>query len=165
MESTNPQLNLKGIREFIDNMEIAKLTNMDYHSHMNTLFKLLPNNPISSIEIVNLIKTQDLSKQKKMLTVLVKFAPNVGVYRTEYELVRKETNKIPRTPFDKDITNLGQKILEIQGPTYRFLFQILHEHTANRTMDYHRIKIKNFYKKTDNYITVNGKLVFNQLKP
>jgi len=167
MEPTKPttQLNLKGIREFINNMEIAKLTNRDYHSHMNTLFKLLPSNPISSTEIVKIIKTQNSNRQKKMLTVLVKFAPDVAVYKTSYEEVRKEINKIVPAKFDKDITNLGENILEIQDPVYKFLFQILHSRDTPdyRMMDYHTLKINNFDKKTDNYLTVGGKMVFNTL--
>ena len=62
--STNPQLNLKGIHEFIDNLEIAKLTNRDYHSHVNVLFKLLPNNPISSIEILKSLRNKTCLDRK-----------------------------------------------------------------------------------------------------
>jgi len=60
-------LNLRGIREFIDTLQIAKLTNRDYKSHINILFRLLPNNPVSSTEIVNVIKTQTLILQKLLV--------------------------------------------------------------------------------------------------
>ena len=67
--------------------------------------------------------------------------------------------------FNKDISNLSENILKIENPVYRFLFQILYSRDLPdyRMMDYFTIKIKNFNKKIDNYLSVGGVLVFNAL--
>lgn len=124
------------------------------------------------IDTINWENTEETSKQIDAITpvsyipallgILVVWKPELIYYSSMLEQFRAKIAEQPKKQFNQDITGIEQKINKIPDPIYRLLFKIFNTKDGVRRMgDYHSLKINHYNKKTDNYITTSGRLIFN----
>jgi hypothetical protein len=175
-----PIIIMSTITESVDNLTTDTLNTRGkkYSAEIIQSYKTVIRNAFKSqtdihIDTVNWDDTEKTSKLidaitpksyiPQLLGIIRVYRPDLLYYGSMADQIRNQIKEKGPNVFNQNVDGLEQKIDKITQPEYKLLFKLLHIPNGVRRMaDYSSLKINNFDKKTDNYVTVGGRLVFNR---